>query len=216
MEPHPILTGAAGRQVSRAATFLDKGPQSSFVESLRMPFGTSRLLTLFLLMVAAAMAWADPAPDTQPGHTLHAGDKVRVAVFDEAELSVTERVSDRGTISYPLLGELQVAGLSPEELERLITSRLKGPYLVDPRVTVSIDEHRPFFVMGHVNRPGSYPYVLGLTVRKAISMAGGFTDRASRGKIFVVSEQPAEAERKVGEGDAIGPGDTVVVKESLF
>lgn len=181
----------------------------------------SRLLTLVLLTVAAGMAWAGQAGevqpgDAQPGYVLNAGDKVRVAVFDEAELSVTERVSDRGAISYPLLGEIHVAGLSPEELEGLITSRLKGPYLVDPRVTVSIDEYRPFFVMGHVNRPGSYPYVPGLTVRKAISIAGGFTQRASRGKIFVVSEKPVQAERKVGEGDAIGPGDTIVVKESLF
>jgi polysaccharide export outer membrane protein len=53
-------------------------------------------------------------------------------------------------------------------------------------------------------------------VRKAISIAGGFTERASRGKIFIVSERPAQEERRVGESDAIGPGDTVVVKESFF
>jgi polysaccharide export outer membrane protein len=156
------------------------------------------------------------AADDLPGYKLSSGDKVKIAVFGETDLSVTERVSDRGTISYPLLGELKVAGMSPGELERHITSRLKGPYLVDPKVTVSIEQYREFFVMGQVNRPGSFPYAPGLTVRKAISIAGGFTERASRGKIFIVSEKSAQEERKVGENDPIGPGDTVVVKESFF
>jgi polysaccharide biosynthesis/export protein VpsN len=176
-----------------------------------------RFLVLFLLGVAFALGPAQAgAADSLPGYQLSAGDKVRIAVFGEPDLSVSERVSDRGTISYPLLGELKAAGLSASDLERLITSRLKGPYLVDPKVTVSVDEYREFFVMGQVNRPGSYPYAPGLTVRKAISIAGGFTERASRGKIFVVSEKGPQEEHKVGESDAIGPGDTVVVKESFF
>jgi polysaccharide export outer membrane protein len=170
-----------------------------------------------LLLLVVTVAGGDAfAADELPGYKLSSGDKVKIAVFGETDLSVTERVSDRGTISYPLLGELKVAGMSPAELERNITSRLKGPYLVDPKVTVSIDEYRQFFVMGQVNRPGSYPYAPGLTVRKAISIAGGFTERASRGKIFIVSEKSAQEERKVGENDPIGPGDTVVVKESFF
>jgi polysaccharide biosynthesis/export protein VpsN len=176
----------------------------------------SRYLSLVLLLLGAAMGGNGYASDALAGYKLSAGDKVRIAVFGESDLSVTERVSDSGTISYPLLGELQVAGFSPNELEQLITSRLKGPYLVDPKVTVSIDEYREFFVMGQVNRPGSYPYAPGLMVRKAISIAGGFTERASRGKIFIVSEKAAQEERKVGENEPIGPGDTVVVKESFF
>lgn len=190
--------------------------QPNLVELSHMPVYVARLRVLLLFLVAVAMGGGVWAADVLSGYKLSSGDKVRIAVFGEPDLSVSERVSDRGTISFPLLGELPVAGLSPDELEGLITSRLKGPYLVDPRVTVSIEEYRQFFVMGQVNRPGSYPYAPGLTVRKAISIAGGFTERASRGKIFIVSERPAPEERKVGEGDAIGPGDTVVVKESFF
>jgi polysaccharide export outer membrane protein len=176
-----------------------------------------RLVALFLvgLVLIWPSAWAETG-DTLSGYRLSSGDKVRIAVFGEPDLSVTERVSDRGTISYPLLGELKVGGLSLSDLEGLITSRLKGPYLVDPKVTVSIDEYRQFYVMGQVNRPGSYPYAPGLTVRKAITIAGGFTERASRGKIYVISERAGQEERKVAEGDAVGPGDTVVVKESFF
>lgn len=150
------------------------------------------------------------------GYRLSAGDKVRIAVFGEDDLTVSERVSDRGTISYPLLGELRVADLTPGELEALVTSRLRGPYLVDPRVRVSIEEYREFFVMGQVNRPGSYAYLPGLTVRKAISIAGGYTERASRNKVFVVSERSPDEERRVKQEDDVGPGDTIVVKESFF
>ncbi len=182
-----------------------------------MPVPVSRILLLLLLVMTTALGPAPAAAaDSLSGYLLSSGDKVRIAVFGEPDLSVSERVSDRGTISYPLLGEIKAAGLSASDLERLITSRLKGPYLVDPKVTVSVEEYREFFVMGQVNRPGSYPYAPGLTVRKAVSIAGGFTERASRGKIFLVSEKSPQEERKVSENDAIGPGDTVVVKESFF
>jgi len=180
-----------------------------------MPVPAYRVLVALLLTFLYAPYLAQ-AGDTASGYALGAGDKVRIAVFGEPDFSASEWISARGAIPYPLLGELQVLGLTPSDLERLITSRLKGPYLVDPKVTVSVDEYRPFFVMGQVNRPGSYPYSPGMTVRKAISFAGGFTDRASRGKIFLSSEQAPQEERKVEESDSIGPGDTVVVKGSFF
>jgi len=154
--------------------------------------------------------------DELRGYRLSAGDKVRVSVFGEPDLSVTERVSDRGTVSFPLLGELLVQGKTLDDVEKLIISGLRGPYLVDPRVSVSIDEYREFFVMGQVQRPGSYPYLPGLTVRKAISIAGGFTERASRNKVHIFSEDRPQHERRVKQMDPVGPGDTVVVKESFF
>jgi polysaccharide export outer membrane protein len=154
--------------------------------------------------------------DALQSYRLSAGDRVRIAVFGEDDLTVTSQVSARGTISFPLLGELKVADLTPGDLEDLVASRLRGPYLVDPRVSVSIEEYRQFFVMGQVNRPGSYAYLPGLTVRKAVSIAGGYTERASRSKIFVVSEGDSSRERKVAQDDPLGPGDTIIVKESFF
>ena len=109
-----------------------------------------------------------------------------------------------------------MGGLTPVEVAGLVTERLKGPYLVDPNVTVTIEEYRQFFVMGQVNRPGGYAYAPGLTVRKAVSIAGGFTDRASRGKLYLVPEGQPDDERRVGEEAALGPGDTLVVRESFF
>jgi polysaccharide biosynthesis/export protein VpsN len=182
-----------------------------------MPVLAHWILVIFLLASFAPLGThLAQAGDSGSGYVFGIGDKVHITVFGEQEFSVSEWISDRGTIAYPLLGALQVQGLTPSDLERLITSRLKGPYLIDPKVTVSVDEYRPFFVMGQVNRPGSYAFTPGTTVRKAISFAGGFTERASRGKIFLLSEQAPQEERKVDENDAIGPGDTVVVKGSFF
>lgn len=167
-------------------------------------------ILLFLFVVATSSA------DSLNAYRLAAGDRVGISVFGEPDLSVDARVSDRGTISYPLLGELRVGGITLDDLERLIASRLRGPYLVDPKVTVSIEEYRQFFVMGQVNRPGGYPFLPGLTVRKAVSVAGGFTERASRDKILVISEVSPTRERRVNQQHIIGPGDTIVVKESFF
>lgn len=169
-------------------------------------------LALLLLIVPFVNGVAQVAGD----YLLSAGDRVRIAVFGEPELSLTARIDGSGAISYPLLGELTAAGLTSEALERLIADRLRGPYLVDPKVTVSIEEYREFFVMGQVNRPGSYPYVPGLTVRRAITIAGGFTDIAARRKLFLIPEQSPQTERRVDQDAPVGPGDTLIVKESLF
>lgn len=187
--------------------------------------GVRYLILIATLVLASAQGLAaDPDPGSQArsladpvaAHRLGAGDKVRIQVFGEDDLSVSERVSDRGTIAYPLLGELQVADLTTAALAQLIDSRLRGPYLVDPRVTVSIEEYRVFYIMGQVNRPGAYPFAPGLTIRKAISIAGGYTDRASRSKVFVVSEAEPGKEHRADPETAVSPGDSIVVKESFF
>jgi len=171
---------------------------------------------ILLLLLALLPALPPAAAQGVDAYRLSAGDRVRIAVFGEPDLSVTLRIDGSGDISYPLLGELHVEGLTSEGLEQLITGRLKGPYLVDPKVSVSIDQYREFFIMGQVNRPGSYPYMPGLTVRKAISIAGGFTEIAARGKLYLIPETFPQHERRVQPTTAVGPGDTVVVKESLF
>jgi polysaccharide export outer membrane protein len=166
-----------------------------------------------LLWLALAQAWAGEAPE---GYRLGVGDRVRILVQGEDDLTVSVRIGESGTIPYPLLGELKAADLTPEGLKELVTSRLRGPYLVDPQVSVVVEEYRELFVMGQVNRPGSYAYLPGLTVRRAIALAGGYTDRASRSKVFAISESEPEKERRVGPDDEVRPGDTLVVKESFF
>ena len=157
------------------------------------------------------------AADFTTSYELGPGDLIAVQVYDEPDMSVETRISDRGTISYPFLGELKVGGLTALQLEDSITSSLKGPYLVDPEVTVSILEYRPLFVNGEVEKPGGFPFSPGLTVRKAISLAGGFKERANRSRINVVREtDPSQAPRAIELEEQVMPGDIITVERSFF
>lgn len=163
-------------------------------------------------------AGAASAPENTSDYRLGTGDRVSVIVYQEPDLSVTGvRVKSNGTISYPLLGDLQVSGLSSEEVHDLVKERLLGGYLKKPHVTVSIDGYRLYFIHGEVNRPGGYSFVDGLTVAKAVALAGGYTVRASEGSISLLRESdPNDPLESVDPNTAIQPGDIVTVGESFF
>jgi protein involved in polysaccharide export with SLBB domain len=161
------------------------------------------------------------AQDRDPGlsnYRLGAGDVISVQVLGEEELKRDRiRLSDAATISYPILGEIRLLGKTVGELETLIRSGLQGRYLLNPQVTVTINEYRNFFINGQVERTGGYPYVPGLTIIKAVSIAGGFKERASKEKIFIVREDdPKQVRQRVGLADRVYPGDIVTVEESFF
>ncbi len=151
-------------------------------------------------------------------YKLGAGDQLSIQVFGEPDLSFDEvRLTDAGTFSYPFLGEIRAKGLTSSEVEWLITRGLKGDYLIDPKVTVRILEYRPFFVNGEVKRPGGYPFKAGLTLRKAIALAGGFTERASRNKMHIIRDADRTNEPIKATLDSnVYPGDIITVDESFF
>jgi polysaccharide export outer membrane protein len=169
------------------------------------------------LLCALCSVWA-AAQESVSSYRLGAGDVVSVQVLGEEDLKRERiRLSDAATISYPILGEIRLAGKTVGELERLIHDGLKGRYLVNPQVTVTINEYRNFFINGQIERPGGYPFIPGLTVRKAVSLAGGFKERASRDKIFVISEEDrTHTPRKVDLNASVNPGDIITVEESFF
>lgn len=146
------------------------------------------------------------------------GDRVSVTVYQEADLSVTSvRVKANGTISYPLLGDLRVSGLTSLEVHDLVKKRLLDGYLKKPNVTVSIDSYRLYFIKGEVKRPGGYSFVDGLTVAKAVALAGGYTVRASQSRISLVRESDPEIPlESVRSNTAVHPGDIITVGESFF
>jgi polysaccharide biosynthesis/export protein VpsN len=174
---------------------------------------------------AAALAFAlwllSPAAVAQnelSTYKLGSGDLISIRVLGEDDLKREKiRLSDAGTISFAILGEIKVRGMTVGALEDVITRGLKGRYLVDPKVSVTIDEYRNFFVNGMVDKPGGYPFVPGLTVRKAISIAGGFKERASREKLNVIrDDDPTQTPRKVDLNAPLSPGDVLTVEESFF
>lgn len=185
---------------------------------------TSRFILLFGLCLACAGTWAQSDTDapakseTLSKYRLATGDVISITVFGEDDLKRERtRLTDAGTISYPVLGEIEVRGKTVGELEKMITEGLRGRYLVNPRVSVTIDEYRPYFINGQVEKGGSYPYQPGLTVRKAATIAGGFKERASMSKIFVVRDgDPTNTPIKVDLNAPIYPGDMITVEESFF
>jgi len=151
-------------------------------------------------------------------YVLGAGDAVRIQVYGEEDLTVEAQLSDLGTISYPFLGELQVSGLTVEELQRVITDRLQEGYLLNPDVNIVVSQYREFYVNGEVASPGGFPFQPGLTVRKAISLAGGFTDRAAKSKIYLLSdsENVDASPIRVKLSETIKPGDVITVRQRFF
>ena len=169
------------------------------------------------LLLLSVMASAEPVGNLST-YKLGAGDVVSIRVFGEEELTREKvRLSDAGTLSYPVLGELRVQGMTVGDLEKLIIESLKGRILVNPRVSVQLDEYRPFFVNGMVEKPGSYPYLPGLTVRKAASIAGGLKGRASKSGIYIIrSGDPSQQAYKVDLNETVLPGDTIIIEQSFF
>lgn len=150
-------------------------------------------------------------------YKLGAGDLVKITVYGQDDLTLETRLSEVGTVNYPYLGEISLLGMTVGQLENYIYSGLKPDYLVEPSVSVSIVEYRPFFINGEVQKPGGYPFQPGLTVDKAAALAGGYTERASKTKIFIVREVNGEqvtlsADRSI----SILPGDIISIEQSFF
>ncbi len=155
--------------------------------------------------------------DLSRRYFLDTGDVLKINVFGEPDLSSVIKVSEYGTIAFPFLGELNVVNKTTRHVEGLIVEGLKGPYLVNPKVSVSIDQYRPFYINGQVDSPGSFPYQPGMTVRKAISLAGGFTERASRNKIYIQHKNQTNEQRQRVSIDApVVADDVVTISESFF
>jgi len=177
-----------------------------------------RLLSALLAVaIPSALAAAD-GRDTLSTYRLGSGDVISIYVVGEDDLKRERvRLNDAATIQYPVLGEIRILGLTIGELEQRITAGLKGRYLVNPKVVVNIEEYRPFFISGEVGKPGGYPYVPGLTLLKAITIAGGFKDRASKSKMWVIRDgDRAQKREKVDLNSTIYPGDIITIEESFF
>jgi polysaccharide export outer membrane protein len=150
-------------------------------------------------------------------YRLGAGDRVRVTVFEQEGLTNTYSVDQSGYIAFPLVGSVPARGHTVQEMELALASKLREGYLRDPDVSVEVDRYRPIFVMGEVGAAGQYSYVPGLTVQKAIAIAGGFSPRAYQGNVDITRTVNGKVfTGRVVTSDPLLPGDTVSVRERLF
>jgi len=150
-------------------------------------------------------------------YMLGAGDEVRVTVFGQNDLSGTFLVDGSGTISLPLVGKVKAGGRTVRQTEKAIIAKLKPDYLKNPRVSLEVMNYRPFYIIGEVKKPGSYPYVNGMTVVNAIALGGGYTYRARENNIYITRAKDAEREKQKASHDTVVlPGDIIEVPERYF
>jgi polysaccharide export outer membrane protein len=150
-------------------------------------------------------------------YRLDSGDRLRVNVFGQADLTGEFGVDGAGLVGLPLIDPVPARGKTTQEFATAVEAELGRMLLRNPSVSVEVTQYRPFFILGEVNRPGQYPYVNGMTVKTAAAIAGGFTYRASTAGVTI--------SRKLNdgklEGDApidapVMPGDTITVAERIF
>lgn len=155
------------------------------------------------------------APATQ--HKLGSGEKVRVTIFGEPQLSGEFDVDATGNLALPLIGQVAVTGQTTKDVEAAITQKLKGRYLVDPKVNVEVASYRKIYVIGEVKTSGEYPYTPGLNVMSAVALAGGFTPRASPSYVYIKrANETTEQEMATSAEIPVQPGDLIRIPERYF
>lgn len=152
------------------------------------------------------------------GYQVATGDKLRITVFDEPALTGEYEVGDDGAVAFPLIDPVKANGLTPTQLGKAISDELsQGGYVLVPRVSIEVTEHRPFYILGEVAKPGEYTYSADLTLNQAVAKAGGFTARANK-RVIKLQRQSATAARVKLDGTPllIAPGDTIIIQEAFF
>jgi polysaccharide export outer membrane protein len=145
----------------------------------------------------AAQAQAPDAQGRQPtpavsSYRINPGDELEIYVWDEERLQRELRVLPDGTIAFPLVGQLKVAGLLPQQVEEMVSARLQSQYRGEvPFVTVSVRaaEGMQFSVLGKVRAPGSFTVGRYINVLEALSLAGGPAEFANLGRILVITHR---------------------------
>jgi len=185
-----------------------------------------RLLPALVVLAMSVAGCASP-PRTIPSATdqltaaiksyrVNSGDRLRVTVFRQIDLSGEFVLDGGGFFALPLLGAIQGGGRTARELESDIETAFKDSgFLVDPQVGIQVLTYRPFYILGEVNQPGSYPYVSGMTAINAIALAGGFTYRAKRSSM-TISRSDDGPRRSIDVTGEILPGDILTIHASFF
>lgn len=169
--------------------------------------------------VAAAQAGGGSVPlpaDADIDYRLGSGDKLRVIVFGEPNLSGEFDVSGSGKVALPLIGQVDAAGLTLNQFEAAMIAKLMDGYLNNPRVSVEVMNYRPFYIFGEVDKAGQYPYTNGMTVLNAIAVAGGYTYRANTERVFITRGDGSEQAYPASQAVKVLPGDVVRVPERFF
>ncbi|MET0251911.1 MAG: polysaccharide biosynthesis/export family protein [Novosphingobium sp.] len=187
-----------------------------------------RFLAILLALACPAFAVNAAAQSStvvssgEPGigaYLLGPGDKLRVIVFNEPNLSGEFSVSDSGQVAFPLIGSVDVNGKTVAVAQEAIRTMLADGYLNAPEVSLEVLRYRPYYIYGEIIRAGEYPFASGLTVQQAIAAAGGYSYRAARKYVYLRrTGQDREAKLKFKKQPQIlvMPGDTIRIGGRSF
>lgn len=199
----------AGR-VEQIDVAADEVPRHAVYSAAQEPWPEAQV-------VPVALSNSDPDGYSEHPYLLDSGDRLRIFVYGQPNLSRTYIVDNSGWIPVPLIGNINARGLTTSGLASAIRDRLGRDYVRDPQVTVDILQNRPFFILGEVRNAGQYPYVSGMTVETAVAIAGGYTERASQRTFRVTRRVDGIVEQIEAPSDyVVKPGDTVFVYERFF
>lgn len=181
-------------------------------------------MSLAFLLVAVPLGRpafaATPAANASiehPEYTLGSGDVVKVTVFGQDDLSGEFTVDGQGMVSMPLIGNVKIGALTVRQAEKRVVGALKPDYLKNPRVSIEVLNYRPFYIIGEVKKPGSYPYVSGMTVINAVALGGGFTYRARENDLLIIrATDPQRRKQHANQDTVVLPGDVIEVPERYF
>ncbi|MUH72994.1 polysaccharide biosynthesis/export family protein [Psychrosphaera haliotis] len=174
---------------------------------------TSKLMQLLVITFFILSSNLSQASSSE--YQLGPGDEIEIFVFQEPELNVRAKISQAGFINLPLIGQVNLEGLSGEEAKLKVENLFKDGYLVNPYVTLTVRQYRPFFIHGEVKNPGSYKYQAELTIEQAIALSGGLKDRASGSEWVVLRGYPQKPLR-AKKSTIIMPGDVIKIEKSFF
>ncbi|GGA89856.1 capsular polysaccharide biosynthesis protein [Neiella marina] len=176
-------------------------------------FGCKLASLLVLLLIQFAVY----AVESDEEYLLGPGDQLNVHVYNEPDLSIETEIDRAGFVSFPFLEEVLAQGLTTRQLAITIENGLRGDYLIEPHVQVSVTRYRPFYIHGQVYAPGGYPYQPGLTVDMAIALAGGLKERASKSSWSIRRAREAhQTEHDAARDTQVMAGDIIEISESFF
>ncbi|HEY8193610.1 MAG TPA: polysaccharide biosynthesis/export family protein [Hyphomicrobium sp.] len=168
-------------------------------------------------VMPAEIVQSETVADPEGPYLLDTGDRLRIFVYGQPNLSRLYIVDHEGKVAVPLIGNVTARGKTTNQLQAAIRARLGAEYVKDPQVTVDVQQNRPFFILGEVKTAGQYPYVSGMTVETAVAIAGGYTERASERSFRITRRVNGLVQEIEAPGDTLlKPGDTVYVFERFF
>jgi len=229
-----LAIGLSGCSINRSllegeGPLFGNGPVLPFLENVNVRSNSTPVAQPAIVHTQAHESWGEPevipvgltgpqaVADTDGPYLLDSGDRLRIFVYGQPNLSRLYTVDHAGRISVPLIGDINARGMTTYGLRSVIANHLEAKYVRDPHVTVDIQQNRPFYILGEVRNAGQYPYVSGMTIETAVAIAGGYTERAND-RIFRLSRRVNGFIEKIEAPSdyVVKPGDTVFVYERFF